>query len=226
VRSRASGATIAGGSPRIRPKSQSWDADTRAPIEVNRFVNETPAVTYASGGSVAREWDQFPLSADAERPTLGSVAPASEAAAGYKPGMFDNLIPAPPPGFVIVDDAPWLKYAAADDAPWLKYAAAEAEAKRKTASAAGPSDWDQFPRVPPPPPGLGDRDRACEQHGGRNHKRGMRARNELVAPSDQRAEQGNAKHAAGLPRRVQHTRGDTRSRLIYTAEQRRGQGRH
>ena len=46
---------------------------------------------------------------------------------------------------------------------------------------------------------LPDRDRACEQHGGRNHERDMRARHERVVPSDQRAEQGNAKHAAGLP---------------------------
>ena len=71
-----------------------------------------------------------------------------------------------------------------------------------------------------------DRDRACEQHSGRYHERGMRARHERVVSSDQRAEQGNAKHAAGLPRCVQDTGGDAGSRLVDTAEQRRGQRRH
>src|SRR5438445_12797118 len=64
-----------------------------------------------------------------------------------------------------------------------------------------------------------DRDRTCEQHSGRYHQRGMCARNERVVPSDQRAEQGDTKHAACLPRCVQHARGDAGSRLLDTAEQ-------
>ncbi len=59
-----------------------------------------------------------------------------------------------------------------------------------------------------------DRDRSCEQHSGRYHQRGMCARNERVVPSDQRAEQGNTKHAVCLPRLVQYARGDAGSRLL------------
>ena len=75
----------------------------------------------------------------------------------------------------------------------------------------------QLPRA-----AIRDRGRTCEQHGGGYHERSMCARNERACPevirgmvsSDQRAEQGNPKHAACLPCRVEHARGDARSRLL------------
>ena len=68
-----------------------------------------------------------------------------------------------------------------------------------------------------------DRDRPCEQKTAADITSAACAPAMTALSFDQRAEQGNANHAAGLPRRVQYARGDAGSRLLDTAEQRRGQ---
>jgi len=69
--------------------------------------------------------------------------------------------------------------------------------------------------------------RGADQQQCGDNQRCARSEQECIAlAADQRSEQGDAEHAAGLPGGVEHARRNARARFLHAAEQRRGHRGH
>jgi len=63
--------------------------------------------------------------------------------------------------------------------------------------------------------------RGADQQQSRYDQRRARSEQECIAlPADQRSEQGNTEHTAGLPSGIEHARRNARARLFHAAKQR------